>query len=94
MFSKKKTKCRVCGYRFTPKRENVYTAEEPRSVRNSATRTQRKRRAKRNEEWYTMKYMGSKKQDRAAHRPDHSRIHRQERERRICRAVRGRRKCD
>lgn len=60
MFSKKKTKCRVCGYRFTPKRENVYTAEEPRSVRNSATRTQRKRRAKRNEEWYTMKYMGSK----------------------------------
>ena len=32
MFSKKKTKCGVCGYRFTPERENVYTAEEPRSM--------------------------------------------------------------
>ena len=32
MFSKKKTECRVCGYRFTPERENIYTAEEPRSV--------------------------------------------------------------
>jgi rubredoxin len=32
MFSKKKTKCRVCGHRFTPERENLYTAEEPRSV--------------------------------------------------------------
>ena len=31
MFSKKKTECRVCGYRFTPGRENIYTAEEPRS---------------------------------------------------------------
>lgn len=31
MFSKKKTECRVCGYRFTPERENIYTAEEPRS---------------------------------------------------------------
>lgn len=30
MFSKKKTECRVCGYRFTPERENIYTAEEPR----------------------------------------------------------------
>ena len=30
MFSKKKTKCGVCGYRFKPERENVYTAEEPR----------------------------------------------------------------
>lgn len=82
MFSKKKTECRVCGYRFTPERENIYTAEEPRSalemltaaptrfrrliarfavvksgwrivrraltfqrLRNSTTRTQRKRRA-------------------------------------------------
>ena len=27
MFSKKKTECRVCGYRFTPERENIYTAE-------------------------------------------------------------------
>lgn len=49
MFSKKKTKCRVCGYRFTPERENVYTAEEPRSVRSSTTRTQRKARWRANE---------------------------------------------
>ena len=27
MFSKKKTECRVCGYRFTPERENIYTAD-------------------------------------------------------------------
>ena len=26
MFSKKKTECRVCGYRFTPERGNIYTA--------------------------------------------------------------------
>ena len=32
MFSEKKTECRVCGYRFTPERENIYTAEEPRSM--------------------------------------------------------------
>ena len=32
MFSKKKKECRVCGYRFTPERENIYTAEEPRSA--------------------------------------------------------------
>lgn len=32
MFGKKKTKCQVCGYRFTPERENIYTAEELRSV--------------------------------------------------------------
>ena len=32
MFSKKKPECRVCGYRFTPERENIYTAEEPRSA--------------------------------------------------------------
>ena len=32
MFSKKKTECRVCGYRFTPERENIYTEEEPRSA--------------------------------------------------------------
>ena len=30
MFQKKK-KCGVCGYRFKPKKEEVYTAEEPRS---------------------------------------------------------------
>lgn len=28
MFSKKKTECRVCGYRFTPERENIYTAAD------------------------------------------------------------------
>ena len=32
MVSKKKIKCRVCGYRFTPERESIYTAEEPRSM--------------------------------------------------------------
>ena len=52
MFNKKKTECRVCGYRFTPERENIYTAEEPRSMadmlltfrtmRNGTTQTQRK----------------------------------------------------
>ena len=31
MFQKKK-KCHVCGYRFKPKKEEVYTAEEPRSA--------------------------------------------------------------
>ncbi len=31
MFQKKK-KCGVCGYRFTPTKEAVYTAEEPRSM--------------------------------------------------------------
>lgn len=38
MFSKKKTECRVCGYRFTPERGNVYTAEEPRSVADMLTK--------------------------------------------------------
>ena len=38
MFSKKKTKCGVCGYRFTPERENVYTAEEPRSMAEFLTK--------------------------------------------------------
>lgn len=37
MFSKKKTECRVCGYRFTPERENIYTAEEPRSMADMLT---------------------------------------------------------
>ncbi len=32
MFGKKKTKCSVCGYRFTLERANIYTAEEPRSA--------------------------------------------------------------
>ena len=37
MFGKKKTECRVCGYRFTPERENIYTAEEPRSMADMLT---------------------------------------------------------
>ena len=37
MFSKKKTKCGVCGYRFKPERENVYTAEYPRYVADMLT---------------------------------------------------------
>lgn len=31
MFQKKK-KCGVCGCRFTPEKEHVYTAQEPRSM--------------------------------------------------------------
>ena len=31
MIRKKKIKCGVCGCRFVLERENVYTAEEPRS---------------------------------------------------------------
>lgn len=38
MFSKKKTEFRVCGYRFTPERENIYTAEEPRSMADMLTK--------------------------------------------------------
>lgn len=38
MFSKKKTECRVCGYRFTPERGNIYTAEEPRSMADMLTK--------------------------------------------------------
>ena len=38
MFNKKKTECRVCGYRFTPERENIYTAEEPRSMADMLTK--------------------------------------------------------
>lgn len=38
MFSKKKTECRVCGCRFTPERENIYTAEEPRSMADMLTK--------------------------------------------------------
>ena len=37
MFQKKK-KCGVCGYRFTPKKEEVYTAEEPRSMAGCLTK--------------------------------------------------------
>lgn len=38
MSGKKKTKCQVCGYRFTPERENIYTAEEPRSAAEMLTK--------------------------------------------------------
>lgn len=31
MFQKKR-ECGVCGYRFTPTKEEIYTAEEPRSA--------------------------------------------------------------
>ena len=31
MFQKKR-ECGVCGYRFTPTKEEIYTAEEPRSM--------------------------------------------------------------
>lgn len=37
MFQKKK-KCGVCGYRFTLKKEEVYTAEEPRSMPECLTK--------------------------------------------------------
>lgn len=40
MFSKKKTECRVCGYRFTPERENIYTAEEPNAKPATISRRQ------------------------------------------------------
>lgn len=37
MFQKKK-KCDVCGYRFAPTKEAVYTAEEPRSMTECLTK--------------------------------------------------------
>ena len=37
MFSKK-TICKVCGKRFTPKKDDIYTAEEPRSVSECLTK--------------------------------------------------------
>lgn len=37
MFQRKK-KCGVCGYRFTPTKEEVYTAEEPRSISTRRSR--------------------------------------------------------
>lgn len=36
MFRKKKV-CSVCGYRFTPKKEEIYTAEEPRAFVEALT---------------------------------------------------------
>ncbi len=35
---RKKTECRVCGYRFIPTKEEVYTAEEPRSMTECLTK--------------------------------------------------------
>lgn len=37
MFSRKK-KCGVCGYRVTPTKEAIYTAEEPRSFAEALTK--------------------------------------------------------
>lgn len=37
MFQKKK-KCGACGYRFTPQKEEIYTAEEPRSITECLTK--------------------------------------------------------
>lgn len=37
MFQKKK-KCRVCGHCFTPKKEEIYTAEEPQSMTERITK--------------------------------------------------------
>jgi len=37
MFTKKKT-CGVCGYRVTPKREEIYVAEEPRAFVDALTK--------------------------------------------------------
>ena len=37
MFRKKKTECGVCGYRFIPDKEAIYTAEEPRSMLETLT---------------------------------------------------------
>ena len=36
MFRKKKV-CSACGYRFTPKKEEIYTAEEPRALVEALT---------------------------------------------------------
>lgn len=33
-----KKKCGVCGYRFTPTKEKVYTAEEPHSITECLTK--------------------------------------------------------
>jgi hypothetical protein len=35
---KKKTKCGVCGYCFAPKKEEIYTAEEPHGVFEALTK--------------------------------------------------------
>lgn len=37
MFTKKKT-CGVCGYRVTPKKEEIYVAEEPRGFMDALAR--------------------------------------------------------
>ncbi len=39
MFEKKK-KCGVCGYRFAPKKEEIYTAEKGRSVMECLSKPQ------------------------------------------------------
>ena len=37
MFTKKRT-CGVCGYRVTPKKEEIYVAEEPRGIMETLTK--------------------------------------------------------
>lgn len=37
MFRKKKTECGVCGYRFIPYKEAIYTTEEPRTMLETLT---------------------------------------------------------
>lgn len=63
MFSKKKTECRVCGYRFTPERENIYTAEEPRSALEMLTATSKAKAVKAFTEGKTKKVTGSEVAD-------------------------------
>lgn len=37
MFTRKQT-CGVCGYRVTPKKEEIYVAEEPRGIMETLTK--------------------------------------------------------
>lgn len=39
MFTRKQT-CGVCGYRVTPKKEEIYVAEEPRGFMDALTKPQ------------------------------------------------------
>jgi len=38
MLFQRKRKCGVCGYRVTPEKEKVYTAEEPRAFMETLTK--------------------------------------------------------
>jgi len=39
MLFQRKKKCDVCGYRFTPDKEAIYTAEEPRAFVETLTKS-------------------------------------------------------